>query len=259
MVQALEAAMLRYPAPQPVVTQARRLSAVYLPAFCAEPVELEDTRATVVVASDMAPMVQVAPRCRQVSDFRDRVVLVAHGPPIRLPASDGETCDPFLFHLAQAIRYGFRRNVAPPQAYLDSIAAPIARHLEDHYAGRTRERDRGGLSESRLAKTLAFIDAHLFGKVSIDDLAEAACLSPFHFSHMFKRSTGVSPLAFVRRRRIVAAARLLASSMLPMAEIARQTGHENQAHFSVSFRRVMGMTPSRYRSLARREAPPALP
>ena len=137
------------------------------------------------------------------------------------------------------------------QRYLESLAGPLARHLERHYAGRTRQRERAGLSEMRLAKALSFIDEHLFGDFEIDALAAAACLSPFHFQRMFKRSVGMAPQAFITRRRIAEASKLLGSTTLPVAEVARRVGYPNQAHFATLFRRATGVTPSRCRSMAR--------
>ena len=245
--------------PPYLVTHGARLSAIYVPAFGPMPPELPRTSLTISVTSDSAPMVKVATRCENPLDFRDRIVLVTHGAPVLVPDSDGETCDPYLFHMAQALRFGFRRNAPPTPAHLDTLAAPLVRHLAQHYARRTRERERAGLSDARLAKALAFIETKIVGALSLEDLAEAAWLSPFHFSHMFKRSTGFAPHAYLKRRRIVAAGGLLGTTSLSIAEVGRRTGHDNQAHFSVSFRRLMKMTPSHYRDLVRLGTSPPLP
>ena len=252
--------MPRIPAPRPIVRSTRRLSAIYLPAYCAAAIELGRARATIEAWPGARPMVKVSSGRPLARDATERIVLVAHGEPMLIPASDRQTCDPYLFRIAQSIRCGLRRNVAPPARYLDSLAGPLARHLELHYAGRTRQRERSGLSDVRLAKALAFIDQNLFADFPIEALAAAASLSPFHFQRMFKRSTGLAPQAFITRRRIDAAGKLLVSTELPVAEIARRVGYANQAHFATLFRRLARITPSKYRSLARRGTrPEALP
>lgn len=202
-------------------------------------------------------MVLVTRSCDLGPDYGDRVVLVADQPGMRRAIRERQALDPHLFRMAQSLRCGFRGGLAPPELYLESLARPFAEHLERHYAHPLRERESHGLSEARLSRALAFIDAHLPGAVPLDGLAEAAFLSPFHFGRMFKRSTGLAPHEFVTHRRIGAAAQLLASTRLPVAEVARRVGYENQAHFSTAFRRVAGTTPTRYRRLAERgEAPP---
>src|SRR2546425_8839080 len=75
-------------------------------------------------------------------------------------------------------------------------------------------------------------------------------MSPYHFARLFKRSTGVPPHRFLVRRRIDAARALLAAQTAPIAEIAQLVGFRTPSHFTTTFRRVTGMTPSAYRSEA---------
>ena len=243
--------------PQPQVRRSQDLIAIYLPPFCDALDGFEDAGPAVLVAEDDIPLVRVTQSCDLGFQHGDRLVLVANAPVMRREIRERAALDPHLFRMAQSIRCGFRRGLPPPAAYLDSLAGPVAEHLQRHYAQPLRERESRGLSEARLVRALAFIDERLPRVVPIEELAEAAFLSPFHFGRMFKRSTGLSPHEFVTHRRIGAAAQLLASTPLPIVEIARRVGYENQAHFSTAFRRVARMTPSRYRLLAERgEAPP---
>jgi AraC family transcriptional regulator len=61
----------------------------------------------------------------------------------------------------------------------------------------------------------------------------------------------VSPHRFLIRRRIEQARALLAAQTLPIAEIARSVGFRTQSHFTTTFRRETGITPSVYRSAGR--------
>jgi len=72
-------------------------------------------------------------------------------------------------------------------------------------------------------------------------------MSPYHFARLFKRSTGASPHRFLVRRRIEQAAALLAAQPLPIGEIARSVGFRTPSHFTTTFRRVTGITPTAYR------------
>jgi AraC family transcriptional regulator len=158
-----------------------------------------------------------------------------------------EAFDPYLHRMARTLRSGFRRGIPPPESYLETLAGPLTEHLLRHYARRTRQRESGGLSEARLVRVCAFVEAHIFEPVSLAALAEVANLRFFHFGRMFKRSLGVSPAAYMLQRRIEASAGLLAETMLSIEEVSRRAGFRTQAHFCTAFKRVKGMAPSRYR------------
>ena len=108
-----------------------------------------------------------------------------------------------------------------------------------------------GLKPERLARVMERIDQGLHEPLQIAHLAEAACLSPFHFARMFKHTTGKSPHAFVTERRMALACALLAGSEIPIAEVSRRAGYRTQAHFTGVFRQHNGVTPRRYREGAR--------
>jgi AraC family transcriptional regulator len=72
-------------------------------------------------------------------------------------------------------------------------------------------------------------------------------MSPYHFVRLFKRSSGGPPHRFLIRRRIDEARALLAARTVPIAEVARLVGFRTPSHFTTTFRRIAGMTPSAYR------------
>jgi AraC family transcriptional regulator len=71
--------------------------------------------------------------------------------------------------------------------------------------------------------------------------------SRFHFARLFRCRTGEPPHRFVIRRRIARASEFLARSELTIAEISRRVGFRTPSHFTTTFRRVSGVTPSGYR------------
>lgn len=110
------------------------------------------------------------------------------------------------------------------------------------------ERQRG-LTPARLHPALRLVEANLGTPLRVFDMASAVGLTMFHFSREFMRITGVSPYAYVRRRRIARAALLLAGSKLPIVAIAREVGFNTHSHFTTTFAKHAGMTPGRYRGL----------
>lgn len=98
-----------------------------------------------------------------------------------------------------------------------------------------------------LADTLAYIEAHLFDALSVAALADVAGLSPYHFSRMFRARLGDSAIAYVRRRRMQAAARRLTEGEPSLAELSFDCGFESQEAFTRAFRREFGVPPGRYK------------
>lgn len=73
-------------------------------------------------------------------------------------------------------------------------------------------------------------------------------ISVSHFSTLFKKETGYSPLDFLIRQRLQHAARLLATTQEPIASVSAAVGYEDPFYFSRSFRKIMGCSPRTYRS-----------
>jgi AraC family transcriptional regulator len=100
------------------------------------------------------------------------------------------------------------------------------------YGGVARDRRRPGLLDgARLERVTEYVDAHLDGRIVLEQLAEAAALSPFHFARNFRATTRLTPYAFVTARRMERARRLLSETSLPAAAVAARVGYANIAHF----------------------------
>jgi AraC-like DNA-binding protein/quercetin dioxygenase-like cupin family protein len=106
-------------------------------------------------------------------------------------------------------------------------------------------------ADVRMLRVRAHVAAHLGGSLRLGELAEVAGMSPFHFAHQFKKSTGLPPAQFVREQRIEAARRLLLTTSMPLRAIAPRTGFADEHELSRVFRRLTGSTPSAIRAAAR--------
>jgi AraC family transcriptional regulator len=105
-----------------------------------------------------------------------------------------------------------------------------------------------GLSPERLKRVRDYIEIHLEDRLTLTDLAEVACLSPYHFSRSFKQALGVGPQRYVMRLRLERAKTLMRRTKQPLAAIAQETGFADQSHLTSIFRRETGLTPGRYRA-----------
>jgi AraC family transcriptional regulator len=92
------------------------------------------------------------------------------------------------------------------------------------------------------------IEGNLDADLSLNDLADAAGLSPYHFSRLFTGRYGFSPMAYVRARRLEGAAeRLRAGPPTSLIDLALDCGFDSQEGFTRAFTRIFGVSPGRYR------------
>jgi AraC family transcriptional regulator len=132
----------------------------------------------------------------------------------------------------------------------ESLANVVAVHLIRHLAPaeRAAHRPRGGLPERKLRAALEYIEEHLDSELTLDAIAAVAHLSPYHFARMFKTSTGLPPHQYVITRRVERAKRLLRDGGdLSLAQVAARSGFWDQGHFTRHFKRLVGVTPKRFR------------
>ena len=108
-----------------------------------------------------------------------------------------------------------------------------------------------------LARIRAFMDDHLDQPLSLDDIAQRAHLSRYHFIRLFHRSFFETPHQYLIRKRIEKAKQLLAENSLSVTEICFAVGFESLGSFSALFHKLVGWSPSIYRArvLAQRRNP----
>lgn len=97
------------------------------------------------------------------------------------------------------------------------------------------------------SKVLHYMEEHIGQDISLAEMAAYFKYSPSHFSMLFQRETGVSPIAYFIRLKIRKACQYIELTNLKLTEIATKLGFEEQAYFSRIFTKVMGMSPSAYR------------
>jgi AraC-like DNA-binding protein len=100
-------------------------------------------------------------------------------------------------------------------------------------------------ANARFAAVIDYLHAHLAERITLDQLAAVAGLSPFHFLRKFQASHHATPQQMLMALRLAAAKRLLAAGEAP-AQVAAATGLTDQAHLTRAFVRRYGLTPARY-------------
>ena len=105
----------------------------------------------------------------------------------------------------------------------------------------------GGLPSWAAERVAAYIEHHMANTVRIEHVAKLARLSKSHFGRAFKETFGVPFLQFLVTRRIERAKSLMVTTKDNLCEIALACGFADQAHFSRTFRRIVGATPNAWR------------
>ncbi len=98
-----------------------------------------------------------------------------------------------------------------------------------------------------LTGALEYIEAHFTEPIRREDVAQAAGLSPSHFSHLMRAKTGWSFRELLTRLRVDRACQMLARTDLGLVQIALECGFGDQSYFTRMFRRRTGLTPGAYR------------
>jgi AraC-like DNA-binding protein len=110
-------------------------------------------------------------------------------------------------------------------------------------AGSTRT----GLAVWQQFVVAAYIENHLAEPITVRALARFIYLSAQGFSGAFKRSFGLPPHRYFVKKRIERAQALLASSACSITEIALALGFSQTSSFSAMFRKMTGLSPTKYR------------
>ncbi|SFE19370.1 AraC family transcriptional regulator [Phytopseudomonas straminea] len=89
----------------------------------------------------------------------------------------------------------------------------------------------------------AYIERHAAHPIQVADLASLAGLSAARFHHRFLDETGLTPMAYVRDKRLRLGRQLLHNSRLSVGEIAARVGYTSQSAFTAALSRHFGETP----------------
>ncbi len=105
----------------------------------------------------------------------------------------------------------------------------------------------------RIQNALDYAKRNLRGELSVEQLAEAAHLSPRQFSRAFRAETGQSPAKAVEHLRVEAARLMMEQTRHPIDVVATETGFADRERMRRAFLRAFGQPPQAIRRTAREE------
>ena len=170
--------------------------------------------------------------------------------------------DDMLLHIGMLLKNAIHEGDASGCVFAQSVGAALIAHIDRRYGAESGHADSipgERLSPGVLRRVRDLIENRLAEPLRLQELAQTANVSEFHFIRAFKRSTGRSPHQYITARRMERAQFLLTTTDLPVAEVAWQVGFSNTSHFTAQFRKHTGMTPALWREshMALRAAVPA--
>lgn len=98
-----------------------------------------------------------------------------------------------------------------------------------------------------LFKALEYIKKNYMNKISLQEVADAANISPSYFSKVFKDEMKCNFNVYLNNYRVEVAKRLLLDISIPLVNVALLSGFEDQSYFSKVFKKITGLTPGKYR------------
>ncbi|HUA65072.1 MAG TPA: PocR ligand-binding domain-containing protein [Alphaproteobacteria bacterium] len=99
-----------------------------------------------------------------------------------------------------------------------------------------------------ISRAKQFISNHQAEELSLDEVAKAVHTSKFYFCKIFKKATGIHFTDYLSRVRTERAKNLLLNRNLRISEIAYEVGFQSLTHFNRVFKRILGQSPTDYRS-----------
>jgi len=120
--------------------------------------------------------------------------------------------------------------------------------LEDPYQG-----DSSALARLAAEKGVSYIFNNIDKKIRLQDAARLSFMSESQFSRVFKEGSGLTFSEMIRKLRIEHGCKMLSSTDLSVAAIAKDSGFTNLSNFNRQFLREMGISPRSFRLLDQRK------
>ena len=161
---------------------------------------------------------------------------------------DFAAADPLIHQIGLALWEESRFGAVGAALYTQTLCQTLVMHLLRHYTTlQPRSADLPAF-QSQFSKAREYIETFLAEDITLDTLAALEGLSPYHFARLFREAIGQPPHQYLISRRVERAKGLLSSSRLSLAQIAIEVGFANQSHLTRHFKRLVGVTPGRFRA-----------
>lgn len=152
-----------------------------------------------------------------------------------------------------ALRLGAVDYLLKP--FHDGELEKAVNHLRSRMEGPSTEvmdGPRKGDKSKYVLEAMAYISKHYSDpEISVGTVAQSLNISEGYLSHTFKKETDYTILNYITRCRVHKAMELLKDCRVKVYEVAEQVGYRDIAHFSTTFKKYTGISPSEYQITSR--------
>lgn len=164
--------------------------------------------------------------------------------------------------LFEAIGEHLSASGYPDHIYTEAMSRALCTHLLHNSREADAEHIHFGkrvFSCEQIEKIQHYIDERIEQRIFSAELAKCVYVSDYHFYRIFRRTTGMTPQQFIKKRRLHIARQQIEYSSLQLSEIAYKSGFVDQSHMAREIRSAFGRTPSQLRILQEHERNFSLP
>lgn len=157
--------------------------------------------------------------------------------------------DPVVAQITKSILPFLKRTDELSVLALDQFSLILGAHILHQYGvlRKTARRSNGGLAPWQKRRACELLHENMHGQIRLSDIARECGLSVSHFARAFKISFGISTHHWLLQQRVERAKELISQKAISLMEIAIQSGFSDQAAFTRTFHRLVGMSPGRWR------------
>lgn len=102
--------------------------------------------------------------------------------------------------------------------------------------------------DEKIKSGIKYIQTHISETMTLDEIASHLWISKDYFSHIFKKSLGITPITYINKLRCYNAQKLLRKNTYSIHQVAALCGFENDSYFAKTFKKHIGISPSKYSS-----------
>lgn len=164
----------------------------------------------------------------------------------RIPRSECLGLYGAVRNLAQAKARGVLVRQQTEDLVTEAAVVALIDGITDHRRW-GRQRPIARRNTNGIRRAIELVDDAIDQPVTLQQLAGAAAMSPYHFCRSFKAATGTTPMRYLWQRRLDRAKEMLAGRASSLADVAVACGFSSQSHMTRAFKQALGVTPRAYR------------